>query len=129
MSSLYRSVPCPYTIQYSGLCCYCENGNTINVIVVLYVCIHMQSTPCYDYNYSQVLNNWCTMYLRIVCSVYIYINFIALYQKPSPKDKMSSWLYCIWGFFMPLNFHEFHELFWICEIKFLKCRNVIAEML
>ena len=28
------------------------------------------------------------------------------------------------GFFTPLNFHE---LFWICEIKFVKCcRNVIA---
>ena len=31
------------------------------------------------------------------------------------------------GFFTPLNFHKFHELFWICEIKFVKCcRNVIA---
>ena len=30
-------------------------------------------------------------------------------------------------YFMPLKFHEFHELFWIHEIKFLKCcRNVIA---
>ena len=28
---------------------------------------------------------------------------------------------------MPLNFHELHELFWIREIKFVKCcRNVIA---
>ena len=34
--------------------------------------------------------------------------------------------YRIRGFFMPLNFHEFHELFWIREIKFVKCRNVIA---
>ena len=25
------------------------------------------------------------------------------------------------GFFAPLNFHEFHELFWIREIKFVKC--------
>ena len=34
----------------------------------------------------------------------------------------------VYGVFMtPLNFHEFHKLFWICEIKFVKCcRNVIA---
>ena len=26
---------------------------------------------------------------------------------------------------MPLNFHEFHELFWIREIKFVKCYSYI----
>ena len=40
---------------------------------------------------------------------------------------ISTALYHIQGFFMPLNFHEFHKLFWICEIKFTKCcRNFIA---
>ena len=30
-------------------------------------------------------------------------------------------------FFIPLNFHELHELFWIREIKFVKyCRNIIV---
>ena len=29
------------------------------------------------------------------------------------------------GFFTPLNFHEFHELFWIIEIKFMKCYSYI----
>ena len=29
-------------------------------------------------------------------------------------------VYRIWGFFMPLNFHEFHELFLIYEIKFVE---------
>ena len=33
----------------------------------------------------------------------------------------------VYGFFTPLNFHEFHKLFWICEIKFMKCcKNIIA---
>ena len=47
-------------------------------------------------------------------------------------SKLSSWIflsckYRIRVFFTPLNFHEFHELFWIREIKFVKCcRNVIA---
>ena len=36
-------------------------------------------------------------------------------------------LLLIRGLFTPLNFHEFHELFFICEIKFVKCsRNVIV---
>ena len=29
------------------------------------------------------------------------------------------------GFFMPLSFHEFHKLFWIHEIKFVKCSSYI----
>ena len=35
--------------------------------------------------------------------------------------------YTVYGFFFtPLNFHEFYDLFWICEIKFVKCcGNVI----
>ena len=32
-------------------------------------------------------------------------------------------------FLMPLNFQEFHKLFWIREIKFVKCcRNDIAVL-
>ena len=32
--------------------------------------------------------------------------------------------YCTQGFFMPLNFHE---LFWIREIKFVKCYSYIGK--
>ena len=33
------------------------------------------------------------------------------------------------GFFTPLIFHEFHKLFWIREINFIKCcGNVIAVL-
>ena len=28
---------------------------------------------------------------------------------------------------MPLNFHEFHKLFWIREIKFMKCYSYIGS--
>ena len=48
--------------------------------------------------------------------------------NPTFKAEILTTVYGI--FFMPLNFHEFHELFWIREIKFMKCcRNVIAILM
>ena len=47
--------------------------------------------------------------------------------KAVNSSSICTYVYTVYGgFFTPLNFHKFHELFWIREIKFVKCRNVIA---
>ena len=54
-------------------------------------------------------------------------SIVVMPRHSSNLRILGTWEYRIRVFFMPLNFHEFHKLFWIREIKFVKCyRNVIA---
>ena len=80
----------------------CES-QVSHLYYILSVCVCTSLSVCLS-----VCTSYSSMYVMVYCTSYSAWHF----------------KYCILGFFTPLNFHE---LFWICEIKFVKrCRNVIA---
>ena len=65
----------------------------------------------------------CTHTMLYVCH-FLYCQLVFVVQGASQTCKI---LYT--GFFMPLNFHKFHKLFWINEIKFVKCCRAVIGIL
>ena len=70
--------------------------------------------------------------LTYICNYVVGMFMTELLKRVTQKHLLSKYslkihIYRNGVYFTPLKFHEFHELFWIREIKFVKsCRNVVA---